>query len=72
MRRNEGVKSSLPIFLEVLVPRTELLLHLLLSITRGATAAAAVTGKRRVMMVLLPRVVLVLVLLDRLPDAKHM
>lgn len=53
------------------MPRTELLLHLLLSITRRATAQAAVPGKRRVMIVLLPRVELVLVLLDRLPDAKH-
>lgn len=53
-----------------MVPRTELLLHLLLSSTRGATAEATVTGKRRVMMLLVPRVVLLL-LLDRLPGARH-
>lgn len=69
MRRDdEGVIRLFPICLKVLVPRTELLLHLLLSSTRGATAeaAAAVTGKRRVMMLLvvLPGVVL-------LPGVRH-
>jgi len=69
MRRDDTGTRPFPICLEALmVPRTELLLYLLLSSTRGATAEAAVTGKRRVMMLLVPRVVL---LLDRLPGARH-